>query len=57
MDELNADMVFQKNDRSANCSWRFAKPSTRAGQAPFIERGNEHFHGIDAVHQRPREGA
>jgi hypothetical protein len=51
MQQFNPDMRLQEGNRPADRRRRPPQPARRSGQAALVERGNEHFHRIDAVHR------
>jgi hypothetical protein len=50
MQQLGTYARLKERDGSADGGGRTAKFAAGAGQTAFVERRDEHFHGIDTVH-------
>ena len=48
--QFDANMRFQESDGATDGSGRPLEQPSGAGQAAFIQGGDEHLHRIDAVH-------
>jgi len=51
VEQLHADIALEEGHGAADGGGRASELAARAGKAPFVERGDEDLHGVDAVHR------